>query len=57
MRMGSHLYDQVKMMYKEGYEPSPVFTQGTEDAIAIVSNLSPFIIQHEFFYPFNSLIL
>ena len=33
-------------------------TQGTEDAISNVSNLSSFYIQHtEFYYPPNSLIL
>ena len=46
-----HLYDQVKMLHEEDYEPSPVFTQRMEDAILIVSYLSPFYVQHEFYYP------
>ena len=45
-----HLYNQVKMQYEEGYELSPVFTQGMEDAISIVSNLSTFYIQDELYY-------
>ena len=45
---GGHLYNGVKMLYQEGSESSPVFTQGTGDAIVIVSNLSPFYVQHEF---------
>ena len=30
---GGHLYKHLKMMYKEGYHPEPVQTQGTQDAI------------------------
>ena len=49
--MGAHLYDKVKMLYEEGYEPKPVLTQEMEDAIFIVSNLSSPCLQHEFYYP------
>ena len=48
---GGHLYDQVKMLYEEGYESSLVFTQGIEDTIPVMSNLSPFYIQHAFSTP------
>ena len=48
---GDHLYDQVKMLVEEGYEPSPVFTQEIGDVMSIVSNLSPFYMQHEFSTP------
>ena len=48
---GGHLYDRIKMMYEEGYDPEPVLTQGTEDAISLVSNLSPPCLKHEFSYP------
>ena len=50
---GGHLYDWVKMLYEEGYEPGPVFTQRMEDAILIVSTLSPFYMQHELYYPLS----
>ena len=46
-----HLYDRVEMLYKEGYEPKPVLTQGMEDAISIISNLSPPCLKHWFSYP------
>ena len=51
---GSHLYDRIKMLYKEGYELEPVLTQGTEDVISIISNLSPPYLKHEFSYPQQS---
>ena len=35
-------------MYEEGYEPKPMLTQGMEDAILIVGNLSPPCLKHEF---------
>ena len=34
-----HLYDWVTMLYEEGYKPSPVLTEGMEDAISIVSTI------------------
>ena len=40
---GGHLYDHIKMLYKEDFHPEPVLTQGMEDSIALVSNLSPFL--------------
>ena len=48
---GGLLYDRVKMLYVEGYEPKPVLTEGTEYALSIVSNLSPTCLQHEFLLP------
>ena len=48
---GGDLYNRVKMLYEEGYEALPVLTQGTEDALLIVSNLSPPCLQHKFSYP------
>ena len=38
------------MLYEEGYEPEAVLTQGMEDAILIVSNLSPPCLKHGFSY-------
>ena len=46
-----HLYDRIKMLYEEDYEPGPVLTQGMEDAISIISNLSPSCLKHELSYP------
>ena len=51
---GGHLYDRIKMLYEEGYEPEPVLTQRREDAISIISNLSPPCLKHEFSYPQQS---
>ena len=48
---GGHLYDRVKMLYEEGYEPKPVLTQGMEDTILIISSLSPPCPHHEFSDP------
>ena len=45
---GGHLYDRVKMLYEEVYEQKPLLTQGMEDAISIISNLSPPCLQYEF---------
>ena len=47
---GGHLYDRLKMLYKEIYEPKPVLIQGMEDTISIISNLFPPYLQHEFSY-------
>ena len=47
---GGHLYDRVKMLYKEGYKPKSVLPQGMEDAISIISNLSSPCLKHEFSY-------
>ena len=44
---GGHLYDCIKMLYEEDFCPEPVLTQGTEDAIAFVSNLTPSCLKHE----------
>ena len=35
-----HLYDQMKMLYGEGYKPSPVLTQGMKHAIHLLITLS-----------------
>ena len=53
---GGHLYNRVKMLYNEAYEPKPLLTQGMEDAILIISNLSPPCPQHAFSCP-NSPVL
>ena len=37
---GDHLYDCIKMLYEDDFCPEPVLTQGMEDAIALVSELS-----------------
>ena len=48
---GGHLYDCIKALYEEDFHPEPVLTQGTEDAIALVSILSSSCLKHEFSYP------
>ena len=45
---GGHLYNRIKMFYREGHKPDPVLTHGMEDAISIVSNISPPCLKHEF---------
>ena len=45
---GGHLYNWVKMLFEDGYETRAVLTRGMEDAILIISKLSPPYIQHEF---------
>ena len=54
-RLGcGQLYNRIKMLYKEGHEPEPVLTHGTEDSILIISNLFPPCLKHEFSYPQQS---
>ena len=48
---GGHLYDHIKMLYEKDFCPKPVLTQRTEDAIALVSSLSPSFLKHEFSCP------
>ena len=45
------------MLYEEGYKPKPVLTQGMEDAISIVSNLTPSCLKQEFPYPQQSFLI
>ena len=45
------------MLYEEGYELKPVLTQEMEDAILIVSNLSPPCLKHEFPYAQQSCLI
>ena len=52
-----HLYDRTKMLYKEDYEPEPVLTRGMEDAISIISNLSPPCLKHKLSYPQQSYLV
>ena len=52
---GGHLYDREKMLYEEGYEPKPVLTQETEEAILVVSTFSP-CLEHKFSYPNSSVL-
>ena len=42
---GGHLYDPIKMLYKDDFCPEPVLTQGMEDAIVLVSIISSFVAQ------------
>ena len=48
MKEGGHLFECVKMLYEEDYHPEPMQTQGTEDAISLVSSLSSSCLEHEF---------
>ena len=54
---GGHLYDMIKMLYKEDYEPEPVLTQGMEDAISVLSNLPPPCLKNDFSYPRQSYLI
>ena len=51
---GGHLYDHIKMVYEEDFCPESVLTQGMEDAIVLVSNLSPFLSEAWIFLSPNS---
>ena len=48
---GGYLYDKMRMSYEEDYELDPVLTQGMEDAISIISNLSHPCLNYELHYP------
>ena len=37
---GDYLYNHIKMLYEDDFCPEPMLTQGMEDAIALVSELS-----------------
>ena len=54
---GGHLHDRIKMLYKEDYEPEPVLTHRTEDAISVVSDLSPPCLKHVLSYPQQSCLI
>ena len=37
---GGHLYSCIKMLYEDDFHVEPVLTQGVEDVIGLVSELS-----------------
>ena len=49
MKRGVICTNCIKMLYKEDYHPELVQTQGTENAISLVSSLSPSCLEHEFY--------
>ena len=46
-----YLYGRIKILCEEDYEPEPVLTQGMEDAISIISNLSSPCLKCDFHTP------
>ena len=48
---GGHLYNCIKILHKGNFCLEPVLIRGMEDVIALVSNLSPSCLKHDFSYP------
>ena len=46
---GGHLYECIKMFYKDNYHLQPVWIHGTEDAISLVRSISLSCLKHEFY--------
>ena len=45
---GGHLYDSIKILYKEDYHPKPVHTHEMADVLALVSSLSSSCLDPKF---------
>ena len=54
---GGYVYDCIKMLYEENFCPQPMLTQGMEDAIVLVSSLSPSCLKQYFLAPQQSCLL